>query len=255
LTDKSSRAQSTVFPISGPDENGNRKMQNEILLALPDKDRAALTSKLEFMDLPTHTVLNDAEQPIKFAYFINSGLASVLNVLSDGKRVEVGLSGKEGFVGLPLLVGFSTSPTRVVMQIGGSGYRIRSNDLLDATRKYPQLEKLLQRYSQELNLQAMQVAACNRLHEVDQRLARWLLMSQDRIGGDEVSLTQEFLSHMLGTRRASVTVAAGILQKQGIITYSRGKVIVADRQKLEEATCECYGKLVRQTRQWRKELK
>jgi CRP-like cAMP-binding protein len=255
VSNKSARAQSAVVPSNGPEVDGHRKLHNDILAALPDKDRAAVLAKLEAVDLPTHTILNEAEEPIKFGYFVTGGLASVLNMLSDGKRVEVGLTGKEGFVGLPLLVGFSTSPTRIVMQIGGSGLRIRADDLLELTRKYPALEKLLQRYSQQLNLQATQVAACNRLHEVDARLARWLLMCQDRIGGDEVLLTQEFLSHMLGTRRASVTVAAGILQKEGIITYSRGRVKVADRHKLETAACECYGKLVRLGRQWQREVK
>jgi CRP-like cAMP-binding protein len=254
-SNKSARTQSAVPAIYGPDPDGLAKLQNDILSALPDKDRAAVLAKLEAVDLPTHTILNEAEQPIKFGYFITGGLASVLNMLSNGKRVEVGLTGKEGFVGLPLLVGFSTSPTRVVMQIGGSGLRVRAADLLELTRKYPAFEKLLQRYSQELNLQTTQVAACNRLHEVDERLARWLLMCQDRIGGDEVLLTQEFLSHMLGTRRASVTVAAGILQKDGIIAYSRGRVKVADRHGLETASCECYDKLIRLSRQWRKELK
>jgi CRP-like cAMP-binding protein len=255
VSNKSARAESVVHSTNGLEAGGHRKLHNDILSALPDKDRAAVLAKLEAVDLPTHTILNEAEEAIKFGYFVTGGLASVLNLLADGKRVEVGLTGKEGFVGLPLLVGFSTSPTRVVMQIGGSGLRVRADDLLELTRKYPTLEKLLQRYSQQLNLQAIQVAACNRLHEVDERLARWLLMCQDRIGGDEVLLTQEFLSHMLGTRRASVTVAAGILQKEGIIAYSRGRVKVADRHKLETASCECYGKLVRLSRQWQKEVK
>jgi CRP-like cAMP-binding protein len=255
VSNKSARVQSAILPINGSDADGHRKLHNDILSALPDRDRAAVLAKSEAVDLPTHTILNETEEPIKFGYFVTGGLASVLNMLSDGKRVEVGLTGKEGFVGLPLLVGFSTSPTRIVMQIGGSGLRVRADDLLELTRKYPALEKLLQRYSQQLNLQATQVAACNRLHEVDERLARWLLMCQDRIGGDEVLLTQEFLSHMLGTRRASVTVAAGILQKEGIIAYSRGRVKVADRHKLENASCECYGKLVRLSRQWQKEVK
>jgi CRP-like cAMP-binding protein len=255
MNNKFAHALPTVYLISGPSGNGYGKLQNEILKALPERDRSALLAKLEFVDLPIQTILNEAEQPIKFGYFVNAGLASVLSVLSDGKRVEVGLAGKEGFVGIPLLVGFSSSPTRVVMQIAGTGFKIRSSDLIDMIRKLPQLEKLLQRYSQELNLQAAQVAACNRLHEVDERLARWLLMCQDRIGGDEVLLTQEFLSHMLGTRRASVTVAAGILQKEGIIAYSRGRVKVADRHKLETASCECYAKLIRLSRQWQKEVR
>jgi CRP-like cAMP-binding protein len=147
---------------------------------------------------------------------MNSGLASVLNVMEDGKSVEVGLTGKEGFVGLPLVVGFASSPSRVIIQIEGSAYRISASALVELLRKCPTLEKRLLRYSQVLAAQASHVAACNRLHEVDERLARWLLMSQDRIGSDEVSLTQEFLAHMLGTRRSSVTVAASILQTAGL---------------------------------------
>ena len=121
MNNKSALALSTVSPTPGPNGNGNAKLQNEILMALPDRDRTALSAMLEFVDLPVQTVLNEAEQPIKFAYFINAGLASILIVLPDGKRVEVGLTGKEGFVGFPLLVGFNSSPTRVVMQIAGTG--------------------------------------------------------------------------------------------------------------------------------------
>jgi CRP-like cAMP-binding protein len=252
---KVARDPSVISPISGPNGDGNKKMpiENEILLALPEKERAAVFAKLEAVNLPTHAILNEAEQPIKFGYFIDTGMASVLNVLSDGKMAEVGLTGKEGFVGLPLLAGFSTSPTRVVMQIAGRGHRIRSADLLEMTRTQPLLDKFLQRYLQELNVQTTQVAICNLMHEVDERLARWLLMCQDRIGTGEILLTQEFLSQILGTRRASVTVAAGILQKARIISYSRGKVKIAERRRLEQSACECYGKVVRLTREWRKE--
>jgi CRP-like cAMP-binding protein len=210
--------------------------------------------KLEFVSTPVHTVLNEAQQPIKFAYFVNEGLSSVLNVLNDGKSVEVGLTGAEGFIGSPLLVGFKSSPSRVIMQIGGAVFRISAKDLAIALAECPQLAKALQRFSQELALQAQQVAVCNRLHDVEERLARWLLMCQDRVGGDTVSLTQEFLAHMLATRRASVTVAAGILQKAGLITYRRGVVKIENRPMLEEASCECYTFLVEQTNKWHAEV-
>jgi CRP-like cAMP-binding protein len=207
------------------------------------------------VDLPMRTLLNEMGQPIKHAFFLNGGLASILNVMNDGKSVEVGLTGREGFVGLPLVVGFATSPTRVLMQVAGSGFRISAEDLKAALRSCPTLEKMLNRFAQELGIQATQVAACNRLHEVDARLARWLLMSQDRIGGDIVPLTQEFLAHMLGTRRASVTVAASILQKRGVITYKRGAVTVKNRRGLESAACECYGILTRQANAWENEIR
>lgn len=149
------------------------------MLSLPDNERSTVLEKLEFVSLPTHTVLNEAEETIKYGFFINAGLSSVLNVMSDGKSVEVGLNGAEGFVGVPLLVGFKTSPATVVMQIGGSGFRIRPKDLAVAISRCPQLELAMNRFMHELALQAQQVAACNRLHEVEERLARWLLMCQD----------------------------------------------------------------------------
>jgi CRP-like cAMP-binding protein len=238
--------------FSGNGSDGGA-LNNTILLGLPAKERKSIFAKLEFVKLPQHTILNEIGEAIKFGYFVNGGLASILNVMGDGKSVEVGISGKEGFVGLPLLVGFSTSPTRAIMQVEGSAFRVSAKDLIDAVRNSPRLEKSLQRYSQEVGMQATQVAACNRLHEVDERLARWLLMSQDRLGGDFVHLTQEFLAHMLGTRRASVTVAAGILQKAGLITYRRGNVKIDNRQDLEDASCECYNMMRQQSARWKSE--
>src|SRR3984893_9314764 len=234
---------------------GRRAIQNLILLSLPNKERDFLFANLHFVELPNHTVLNEMGQPIRFAYFINAGLASILNVMADGKTVEVGLAGKEGFIGLPLLVDFDTSPTQVVMQVEGSGLRISSTAFKDVLRNCPKLNKKLQRFSQVLGMQATQIAACNRLHGVEERLARWLLMSQDRMGGDIVPLTQEFLAHMLGTRRASVTIAAGILQKAGLITYNRGSVKILDRDELEDSACECYSAIVLQSERWSKEAK
>jgi CRP-like cAMP-binding protein len=249
MANKPIRPRVKALPKVFGDGDGNN-IHNAILADLTRQDCDSILSKLEFVELPVRTVLNEMAEPIKFAYFINSGLASILNVMSDGKSVEVGLSGKEGFVGLPLIVGFDTSPTQAVMQIGGTGFRVSADDLKEILRRYPQLEKSLQRYSQEMALQVTQVAACNRLHEVEERLARWLLMSQDRVGTCDFPLTQQFLAHMLGTRRASVTVAAGILQKAGLITYKRGQVKIENRAKLEQAACECYRQLNRQMKSW-----
>jgi len=238
---------------TGSDGNST-KILNLILLGLPVDELTAATKKLQLVELPTHTVLHEAGEPLSHAFFINSGLASVLNVMTDGKSVEVGLAGKEGFIGLPLVVGLSSSPTQVIMQVGGSAYQLNTADFKEILSHSPALEKSLNRYAQTLGMQATHVAACNRLHEVDERLARWLLMSQDRLGGDIVPLTQEFLAHMLGTRRASVTVAAGILQKAGFITYNRGSVRIDDRSGLEGAACECYASIKQQTEKWEKEL-
>ena len=240
--------------VSGNHSEPSRgKLRNLILLGLPSKESDAVRKNLEFIELPTHFVLHEAGEPIKFVYFIESGLASVLTMMVDGKSVEVGLAGQEGFIGLPLVVGLSTSATRVIMQVEGSAYRIEAKGFSRLLPSCPVLGKILSRYSLALGMQAVHVAACNRLHEVDERLARWLLMSQDRLGGDVVPLTQEFLAHMLGTRRASVTVAAGILQKAGLITYNRGHVSIENRERLEDAACECYGAMKKQSLMWDQE--
>jgi CRP-like cAMP-binding protein len=236
-------------------KGSSRTVHNKLLLAVPSGESETILKNLRFMDLPQGAVLNEVGQAIKHAYFINSGVASVLKVMADGKHIEVGLCGSEGFVGLPLLAGLKTSATQVVMQIGGSGYAIHSTDLLMTLEKCPTLNKALNRFGQELTFQAMQVAACNQLHAVEQRLAKWLLMSQDRLGGDLVPLTQEFLADMLGTRRASVTVAAGELQRQGLISYKRGELYVRDRRALERASCECYEALRHQNSIWDSEVK
>jgi len=232
-----------------------RSIRNEILLSLPAKESAAVLSELEFVEMHSYDLLNEMGEPIEYGYFMNSGMTSILTIMGDGKGVEVGLTGKEGFVGLPLVVGFRTSATRAIVQITGNAFRLSAVQLLQALATCPQLTRKLNRYSHELATQATQVAACNRLHNVEQRLARWLLMSQDRVGGHVVPLTQEFLSHMLGTRRASVTVAEGILQKAGLIRYSRGSLTIINRAKLESAACECYSILTRQSENWRREAR
>lgn len=252
MVEKSPRVRTKSDTQASPTVDGEVVL-NDILLGLPARERDLIFPHLMFMDLPTHVVLHEPGDPIKFGYFLNTGLASVLTVLAEGKSVEVGLTGKEGFVGLPLIIGFSTSPTRTVIQIKATGFRINGKNLTHLIRQTPSLTSLLQRYVQILGLQGTQVAACNRLHEVDERLARWLLMCQDRIGSNFVPLTQEFLAHMLGTRRASVTVAAGILQKAGLITYQRGHVNIVDRPRLEAACCECYGMMQQQNKRWTSE--
>jgi CRP-like cAMP-binding protein len=238
-------------PVDG--NVGGQPIRNKILRELPEAECSGVFSKLEFVSLPVRTVLNESGEAIKFGYFMNEGLASVLSVLADGKTVEVGLFGREGFVGLPLTAGFASSPTRGIVQVGGSGFRVSAKALVDALRQCPMLANRLHRFEQEMGLQSARGAACNRVHDVDERLARWLLMSQDRLGGDMIALTQEFLAHVLGTRRASVTVAAGMLQKAGLIKYTRGAVKVESRAGLEDAACECYKTMTRQIGKWHKE--
>jgi CRP-like cAMP-binding protein len=178
-------------------------------------------------------------------------MISILTVFPDGKSVEVGLVGKEGFVGLPLIVGFQTASTRAVAQLDATAFRVNGEALIALLPRCPTLERRLQQYSQISAMQTTQIAACNRLHEVHERLARWLLMCSDRVSSNDLPLTQEFLGQMLGTRRSSVTVAAGILQEAGIITSSRGDVKIIDRQKLEDTACDCYAMMQRQAREWR----
>jgi CRP-like cAMP-binding protein len=250
---KSSKAR---FPVgfSGNASNGDG-IHNEILRALPPSEWDLVFPELQLIDLRSQHRLTEAGATIQSGWFPNNGLASVLSVMRDGKSVEVGLTGKEGFVGLPLVVGLRTSANRVVMQVAGSGLRVSRASLARLLSQCPQLARSLNLYAQELGLQSAQAAACNRLHEVEQRLARWLLMSQDRLGGDVVPLTQESLAQMLGTRRASVTVAAGILQRESLIKYARGKIVIANRDRLVARACECYGIMVRQSRNWRNEAR
>jgi CRP-like cAMP-binding protein len=228
-------------------------LKNRLLLALAEEERRVVFPRLTFLPLPVGMKLTEKGHRIQQAYFLNEGLASVLNVMESEKSIEVGLCGNEGFVGLPLLVGFTSSPAQIIMQIEGSGFKISASDLTNCLSQCPGLMISLSRFAQEMNIQSAQVAACNRLHEIDERLARWLLMSQDRLGGNVVPLTQDYLSHMLGTRRASVTVAAGMLQKAGLITYKRGAVTIEDRTRLQEAACECYGVLTEQIKKWQSE--
>lgn len=234
---------------SKTDGDGN-PVENEVLLALPRGEYDAVLPKLEFVRLKLHQVIHEAGETLKSAYFCNSGMFSVLNVMPDGKSVEVGLIGKEGFSGIPLLAGFLTSHTRTVVQAEATAFRIDADTLRALLTRCPKLEHQLNRFVQLMAVQVTQVAACNRLHEVNERLARWLLMTQDRVGSKHLPLTQEFLGQMLGTRRSSVTVSAGALQKAGLISYTRGNVTILDRHNLEDAACDCYGLLTRQVKEW-----
>jgi CRP-like cAMP-binding protein len=231
------------------DGDGNH-IHNQILLGLPTKEREMLLPKLELMRLRVHHVLHEPGDSLKSAYFCDTGLVSILAMFEDGKSVEVGLVGKEGFIGLPLVAGFRTSPTRAIAQIEATAFRVDGETLMALLPECPMLERRLQQFSQIMAAQVTQIAACNRLHDVNERLARWLLMSADRVGSASLPLTQEFLGQMLGTRRSSVTVAAGMLQKAGMIAHTRGDVQIVNRKKLEEAACECYETMQRQIKQW-----
>ena len=214
--------------------------RNHILANLPKHEYDQIAPLLEPVSLPAGKMLHDVNEPITNEYFVTSGLASIITMMSNGDSVEVGMVGNEGFTGLPVLLDIPSSSSRVIIQITGDGLQMDSKALREMLLGVPLLEFNLARFSYLQALQMAQIAACNRLHEIEERLARWLLMVQDRIKSNVVSLTHEFLGSMLGTRRASVTIAAGILHKAGIIEYRRGQIHILDRQKLEETACECY---------------
>jgi CRP-like cAMP-binding protein len=199
-------------------------------------------------------VLHEAGETIRSVYFLNDGLGSVPTVQPDGKSVEVGLIGREGFVGVPVIFGFKTSGLRVVTQGDGTGYRLDLEALRKALPHCPQLESTLQRYAMILGMQSTQLAACNRLHNVVERMARWLLMSQDRLETKVMPLTHEFLGQMLGARRASVSEAASELKNAGMISYTCGSVTIFNRTKLEKTACDCYEIINQQESRWQAEI-
>lgn len=217
-----------------------KPVSNRILLSLPDDEYRQIRAHLEFVKLEPYRVLHEPGEKLRFAYFLNSGLASLLAMMREGKAVEAGVVGFEGIVGTALAVSLLRSPLRAVMQIGGDGFRINGPALQASFRTLPELSMRLSRYAVLQGMQAAQTAACNRLHEIRRRFARWILMAQDRVNDGMLPLTHEFLAGMLGTDRPSVSRAAGALQKKKVIRYSRGVVEILDRKRLESCACECY---------------
>ncbi|MGB7844906.1 MAG: Crp/Fnr family transcriptional regulator [Candidatus Acidiferrum sp.] len=249
LKNPSARSLAVNLPIDGD----GHTISNKILLSLSHSEFDRLLPKLEFVRFKLRQVVHEAGETIRSGYFVNSGLMSVLAVQPDGKSVEVGLVGSEGFIGLPLIVGYRSSPTRVVTVGDATAYRCDVEALNLLLSLCPDLVRQLHRFSQRLAMQTTQIAACNRLHGVVERLARWILMSQDRIHAHTLPLTQELLAQMLGARRSSVTVSAGILQKAGMISCTRGSVTILNRHKLIAAACDCYEMVQRQLTEWESE--
>ena len=214
---------------------------NIILLSISDSDYTSLRPHLEYVSLPNHLILHERGGKLEFVYFPNRGLISLVVVMKDGRTAEAGIVGNEGFTGTPAAVRLSTSPLQAVVQITGDGFRVEVEVLQDSLDSTPHLQLLLSRYAIVQGMQVAQTAACNRLHDIRQRLARWLLMTQDRVDSESLPITHDFLATMLGTDRPSVSSAAGILQKELLIEYSRGAVKIVNRNKLEDSACECYG--------------
>ena len=214
--------------------------ENKLLAALTTKCYKRLLPELEEVELPLGKILYTPKQLIKFVYFPRLAAVSMVNIFEDGSMVEVGVVGREGMVGTPLLSGDDLSPHQAVVQIADGAFRMKALVFKRELESNGELANISRRYSQALFTQVAQTAACNGVHPIVERLARWLLLMQNRMESDVLQLTHEFISTMLGTRRAGVTIAAGQLQKAKIITYHRGKVTILDQQKLEEASCECY---------------
>jgi len=223
-----------------PSRQEGRRPRNRILAALPAAEYARLTPALEPVTLELRQVLFDVDRPIEYVYFPEDAVASVLGVMTDGSAVETATIGHEGFVGLPVFLGADRTPAQAFCQVPGEAYRIESGAFRQEIARAGDLRDALSRYTQALFTQVAQSSACNRLHTMRERCARWLLQTHDRVGRDEFPLTQQFLSQMLGVRRATVTEAASGLQQDGLITYEYGRITVRDRRRLEAASCECY---------------
>jgi CRP-like cAMP-binding protein len=213
---------------------------NRLLAALPEESYQALRPFLEPVPLPLGMALYESGGEQGYVYFPTSSIVSLLYVLEDGSSAEIAVTGCEGLVGIALFMGGETTPSRAVVQSAGHGYRLRAAVLKKEFENGGALQLLLLRYTQALITQMTQTAVCNRHHAVDQQLCRWLLLSLDRLPANELVMTQELIANMLGVRREGVTEAAGRLQAEGLIEYSRGRITVLDRMHLEARVCECY---------------
>jgi len=214
--------------------------QNHLLDALPAEDYARLLPDLELIPMPLGWSVYESGDSMGHVFFPTTSIVSLLYVMENGASAEIAITGNEGLIGISLFMGGESTPSRAVVQSEGSGYRLGAGILKREFAMGGHLQHLALRYTQALITQMSQTAVCNRHHAVDQQLCRWLLLSLDRLPGNELRMTQELIANMLGVRREGVTEAAGKLQAAGLIHYSRGKIIVLDRLKLEQRVCECY---------------
>jgi CRP-like cAMP-binding protein len=218
----------------------NSPMQNHLLDALPAEDYARLLPDLELIAMPLAWVVYESGGPIDHVYFPTTSIVSLLYVTESGASTEIAIAGNEGLIGISLFMGGESTPSRAVVQSEGYGYRLKANILKREFALGGNLQHLALRYTQALITQMAQTAVCNRHHALDQQLCRWLLLSMDRLPGNELRMTQELIANMLGVRREGVTQAAGELQAAGLIHYSRGHITILDRAKLQQRVCECY---------------
>jgi CRP-like cAMP-binding protein len=214
--------------------------QNHLLAALPIDVYERITPMLEFVAMPLGQALYESGGLLRHVYFPTTSIVSLLYVLESGASAEIAVVGNEGILGISIFMGGETTPSRAVVQSAGFGYRLRASLLKEEFNRAGPMMHLLLRYTQALITQMTQTAVCNRHHSVEQQLCRWLLLSLDRLSANELNMTQELIANMLGVRREGVTEAAGKLQRDGLIEYSRGHIKVLDRPRLEERVCECY---------------
>ena len=215
-------------------------LQNHLLAALPPNEFDRLEPSLELVRMPLGQVLYESGGQLLHVYFPITSIVSLLYVLESGASAEIAVVGNEGILGISLFMGGETTPSRAVVQSAGHGYRLKAELIKREFQRAGPTMTLLLRYTQALITQMTQTAVCNRHHSVDQQLCRWLLLSLDRLSTFELTMTQELIANMLGVRREGVTEAAGKLQRAGIIRYSRGRITVLDRERLERNVCECY---------------
>lgn len=215
-------------------------LQNRLLAVLPEIDYERLRPQLEVVDMPLGKVLYESGRTLSHVYFPTTSIVSLLYVMENGASAEIAVVGNEGVVGVALFMGGESTPSRAVVQSAGQGFRLRGQAVKDAFNRSGPVMHLLLRYTQALITQMAQTAVCNRHHSLDQQLCRWLLLSLDRLQGNELVMTQELIANMLGVRREGVTEGALKLQAAGLIRYARGHITVLDREGLETRTCECY---------------
>jgi CRP-like cAMP-binding protein len=215
--------------------------QNNLLAALPAAACERIFPHLELVPMPLGTVIYESGAQQRYVYFPTTSIVSLLYVMENGASAEIAIVGKEGILGVALFMGGKTTPSRAVVQGAGFGYRLSGKILQEEFNKGGPVQQLLLRYTQALLTQMAQTAVCNRHHNLNQQLCRWLLLSLDRLQSNEVIMTQELIANMLGVRREGVTEAAGKLQRDGLIQYRRGHIIVLDREGMERLVCECYG--------------
>jgi CRP-like cAMP-binding protein len=225
---------------SSPKRPSAARTRNKILNLLSPKELEAVLERCEMVAIESEEIVFRRNEPIPFAYFPDSCVISLVTEMEDGDAVEAMTVGNDGFVGMAPFHGIPSSRLKAIGQISGEARRLATDDFLELTRELEGLDGLLHRYSQFVFETVSQSAACNRLHVIEQRAARWLLMSEDRVGRNQFDLTQEFLAQMLGVRRPGVTVAMGALEKAGLIAHGRGNITVVDRVGLEKVACECY---------------